>query len=376
MMKHSVEEVEIINETTKEGAIPIKPMKPIATGAPVIANLRLAKEGQVYVGDKVEFAYDMVLGENAVLEEEQWTNKETVYNKAGQVTVMLRIKDNQQLWSNEISVTFTVKAKPQTGGNQMVNNHYLDDLYELKVANVVLTDLDTNVELYSASLETHSISAALETEEIKAGQENQTFVVLQKSKTITVELSDVMSKMDWQAAKMNAELNEELVVVSQFPKNYVLKDNSEGGFEFELDHEPYKGILPAFYNKKTKAAIDPSNITLEGKVVTITDGAGLEDGQIVFGSSYKYETTAEVMKIAKADKAKHFRVEMHIPILNSSLELVKTKKIIFHKAAMSGDWSTEGNTEVGKNNMDTTLTILADDNYEDLGYIVYENPVK
>ena len=260
----------------------------------------------------------------------------------------------------------------------MVNTHLLDSLYEMHVANAILTDVDSGLELFSASLETHSIAAAIETEEIKAGQANATFVTLQKGKTITVELADIMSRLDWQAAKMNGNIEEKLVMVSETPKNYSVKsvtkkvkDLATSALVVELAQEPYKGILPTFYNKKTKQPIEAQYLALEGKVVTITDPA-VEEGMVIFGSSYKYETTAPSLTIAKVDQTRSFRVELHIPIVDAKMNVVYTKKVIFHRGNMASDWSFEGNTEITKNSQTTTLTVVESEDHEDLGYIVWE----
>ena len=107
----------------------------------------------------------------------------------------------------------------------MENKHFLQDAYELKVANVILEDLETGVEMYSASLDTHQISQTVSEELIKAGQENDTFVTLTKSKEIKVTLEDIMAKLDWQAAKVGGSLDERELEVSAFPKNYKVKDS-------------------------------------------------------------------------------------------------------------------------------------------------------
>lgn len=252
----------------------------------------------------------------------------------------------------------------------MVNPHVLDSLFEMHVANAILTDIESGLELYSASLETHSISAEIEQEIIKAGQQNSVYATLQKGKEIKIELADVLARLDWQSAKMNGELKEKLVIVSQAPKNMVVKDKS-GALVVELDHEPHKEVLPVFYNKKTKEAIQAQYLELEGKEVTITDPA-IEEGMTLFASSYKYKTTAPTLDIAKIDQTRSFRVELHIPIVDDKLNVVYTKKVIFHRGNMAPDWTFEGNTEITKNTHTTTLTVVASDDHDELGYIVWE----
>lgn len=254
----------------------------------------------------------------------------------------------------------------------MENTHFLQDAYELKVANVILQDLETGLELYSASLETHKINQAVTEELIKAGQENDTYVTLQKSKEIKVEIQDIMSKLDWSAAKVGGDLAERALVVSCFPRNHTIKTD-DSNLVIELDHEPVNGVMPVLYNKKTRKAIESSKLELAGKVITITDDS-LSEGDLLFASSYKYLTTAESLVIESKNKARYFRCELHVPVLSASLDLLYTKKIIFHKTQMDQNWEFSGATEITKNNQTTGLTVLKHDDYDNLGYIVYEKP--
>ncbi len=254
----------------------------------------------------------------------------------------------------------------------------LEQLYELKVASVVLTEEETGLEMYSASLETHSIAQTVSEELIKAGTENETFVRLIKDKEIKVELTDIQQKRDWLAAKMGGQLTEQLVTVSEFPKNYKVKSETdgEGGRTLfvELDQEPYLGAFPKFLNKKTETVIAPEGLALDGKKVIITDPA-IKVGDIVFGTSYRYETLSEAIKIDNGAATPSFRVELHIPVMSADLALVYTKKVVFHKASLGQDWSFDGSTEITKQTSSHTLTVLKSDDYEELGYIVYEKPI-
>lgn len=256
----------------------------------------------------------------------------------------------------------------------MKNEMMLEQLYELKVASVVLTEEKTGMEMYSASLETHSIAQTVSEELIKAGTENETFVRLTKDKEIKVELNDIQQKRDWVAAKMGGALTEQLVEVSAFPKNYKVKSDS-GSVYVELEHEPKNGVLPKFYNKKTNKVIDGTHLELQDKKVIITE-EDFAEGDVIFGASYRYETTAEALKIDNSGSTPNFRVELHIPVLYADMSLAYTKKVIFHRASLGQNWSFDGSTDITKQTTAHTLTVLKHDDYEELGYIVYEKPVK
>ena len=128
------------------------------------------------------------------------------------------------------------------------NAHFLEELYDLSVANALLIDEETGLELYSVSLETHSINQTAESELVKAGQNNDTFLEIKKDKEITIELVDIQQKRDWEALKLGGQLETRTVKVSAFPRNYTVGGTS--GKEIELEYTPVGG-KPVVYNKKT-----------------------------------------------------------------------------------------------------------------------------
>ena len=374
MAKRSVDEVVAVSETAQDAFVPITPMDPIATGAPVISNLRLAKSEQVYVGDKVEFVYDKVLGEDATLEEEKWTNKEEVYNKAGQVTVLLQIKDNQQLWSNEISVTFTVKSRPQTGGKSMENNQLLEQLYELKTCNALLISNTTGKEMYTCSLETHQVSQSVSEEDVKAGIDNELFLRLYKDRTITINLTDIQQKRDWFAAKVGSDLEKKLVRVSALPKNYTVASGAEDALEITLDETPVADA-PRVYIKSTGAVVPTENVSVAGKVLTI-EHEGINVGDVVYVGSYLYETEAETLAISTDPKTDTYRLELYSPVMDASLTTKYIKRVVFHKCSLGQNWEFNGSTDITKQTTETVLTVMKSDDHDDLGFIAYEYPKK
>ena len=82
------------------------------------------------------------------------------------------------------------------------NAHFLEELYDLSVANALLIDEETGLELYSVSLETHSINQTAESELVKAGQNNDTFLEIKKKKLLnSSDLKDDKS-IEYKAASM------------------------------------------------------------------------------------------------------------------------------------------------------------------------------
>lgn len=254
---------------------------------------------------------------------------------------------------------------------QAVNPYYLDNLYEMRVADAILVSNTTGVESFTSSLETAQLEQSISETEVRGGSANEIQVLLKTDKKIKVTLTDVRQNRDAFAQKLGGQLKERLATVSEFPQNYTLEEGDlENEFKITLAHEP-KGKLPVFYNKKTKLALPEG--TVEGKVIKIVDdGGSLAAGQVVFGSSYLYETTADGIDFKSDSVADTYRLELHIPIMNEKMQKVFTKKIVFYNSALSESFSTSLSTTVEKQTDVRELTVLAHDDYEELGFVIYE----
>lgn len=163
------------------------------------------------------------------------------------------------------------------------NTHFLEELYDLSVANALLIDEETGLELYSVSLETHAINQTAESELVKAGQNNDTFLEIKKDKEITIELVDIQQKRDWEALKLGGQLESKKVKVSAFPRNYTV--GGDGTKEIDLEYTPITGSKPVVYNKKTNKPLEDGEVSLSGKKLSIT-ASDIEKGDIVFVGSY------------------------------------------------------------------------------------------
>lgn len=254
---------------------------------------------------------------------------------------------------------------------QAVNPYYLDNLYEMRVADAILISNTTGVESFTSSLETAALEQSISESEVRGGSANEIQVLLKTDKKIKVTLTDVRQNRDSFAQKLGGQLTERLATVSEFPQNYTLEAGDlEGEFKITLNHEP-KGKLPVFYNKKTKLALPEG--TVEGKVITIVDEDDvLEVGQVVFGSSYLYETTADGINFEKDSVTDTYRLELHIPVMDEKMVRRFTKKIVFYNSSLSENFSTSWSTTIEKQTDVRELTILSHDDYEELGFVIYE----
>ena len=251
------------------------------------------------------------------------------------------------------------------------NAYFLEELYDLSVANALLIDEETGLELYSVSLETHAINQTAESELVKAGQNNDTFLEIKKDKEITIELVDIQQKRDWEALKLGGQLESRTVKVSAFPRNYTV--GGSDAKEITLEYTPV-GEKPVVYNKKTNTALPEGEVTLEGNKLTIAS-SGINHGDVVFVGSYFHQVEAEAIDIKNESNVPNMRLELDIPKFGADNKVKYIKKVVFYKVSLGEDFSMEGSSERSKQSTTHTMKVLKHPDHDSLGFFAYV-PVK
>lgn len=266
-----------------------------------------------------------------------------------------------------------------------MSKHFLTEEYMLSVADAVLVDETTGVQLATASLTTHNISQSVDITEIKAGQENATYVTLKNNKTITIELVDIQQNRQWFAMQSGADIEElgvaNTVEAYAFPKNYTLPAPTGVGNDFEitLDHTP---IIPAgqslkVYNAKDKKEIEDAHIELAGATLTVKAAAGLAQNDIVVVEAYKYSLNkGDMIRLKSGKYGKSYRLILDEKVMDADLEIVGRRQSIFYKVTPDDNFTLSGSTELSEQNQTYTFTVKKHPNYDDLGVIIYHNEKK
>lgn len=266
-----------------------------------------------------------------------------------------------------------------------MSKHFLTEEYLLSVADAVLVDEATGVQLATASLTTHNISQSVDITEIKAGQENATYVTLKNNKTITVELTDIQQNRQWFAMQTGADI-EELgggglpnIEAYAFPKTYALPAINVDKFELQLDHTPIVGQIIKVYKAETKEQIEQQHITLNGQTLEIAQAgvAGMNQNDLVVVEAYKYTLVqGDVIRLKSGKYGKSYRLILDEKVMDSDLEIVGRRQSIFYKVTPDDSFTLSGSTELSEQNQTYTFTVKKHPNYDDLGVIIYHNETK
>lgn len=249
------------------------------------------------------------------------------------------------------------------------NKHLTEELYEMTIGKILVTDLETGLEMYSGSLKSMSVSKSASTTKIRAGEDNVQWMELIGDSEINIEVVDIQAKRDWLALKLGGTLEEQSVEIEAFPKNYKIT-GSGSSKTITLDHTPVSGQTITVYNKKTNTAIDSSKVSLSEKTLTITE-TGLNVGDVVYVGSYKYSVEVEAIKIPTVGASRDVAITISNPVANAQQKVVYDKVYKFYRANMGTDFTDEATSEKSEGAVSTTFTVLKHTDYEDLGFLAY-----
>lgn len=286
--------------------------------------------------------------------------KRATYDRA--IPMMAQLEIEEQFVVNE-DTPQVVSVEPRTGGNTMAkaNKFLTEELYDMTIGEILVTDLETGLEMFSGSLKSTNVNKTATKTPVRAGRDNTQWLEIVGDSEITVEVTDIQAKRDWLALKLGGTLETATVELEAFPKNY--RVGAEGAID--LDQTPVGGA-PVVYNKKTGEVIEAS---LSSKKLTITEGA--EEGDTVLVGSYKYSVQAEKVDIPASSSGRDVSITITRPQSNAAQKVVCEKVWKFYRASFSTDFADEATSEKSEGAISTSFTVLKHSDHDNLGFLAY-----
>lgn len=256
-----------------------------------------------------------------------------------------------------------VSAEPRTGGNTMAkaNKFLTEELYDMTIGEILVTDLETGLEMFSGSLKSTNVNKTATKTPVRAGRDNTQWLEIVGDSEITVEVTDIQAKRDWLALKLGGVLESASIELEAFPKNYRVGDSKK----ISLDQTPVGG-KPVVYNKKTGEVIEAS---LSAKELTLTGSA--EVGETVLVGSYKYTVEAEKVDIPASSSGRDVAITITRPQANRAQKVVCEKVWKFYRASFSTDFADEATSEKSESAISTSFTVLKHEDHDTLGFLAY-----
>lgn len=290
--------------------------------------------------------------------------RQATYDSVAPVATQLKIEE--QVVVKEVSPQ-VVSDEPRTGGKTMAkaNKFLTEELYDMTIGEILVTDLETGLEMFSGSLKSTNVNKTATKTPVRAGRDNTQWLEIVGDSEITVEVTDIQAKRDWLALKLGGTLESTTVELEAFPKNY--KVGGTGGTkEITLSPTPISGQKPIVYNKKTGEVIEAS---LSGSKLTVTGSA--EVGDTVLVGSYKYSVAAEKVDIPASSSGRDVAITITRPQANSAQKVVCEKVWKFYRASFSTDFADEATAEKSEGAISTSFTVLKHADHENLGFLAY-----
>lgn len=286
--------------------------------------------------------------------------KKRTYDSVGEKSTQL--KNTKQFVVKE-EQPLVVSTEPRVGGNKMAkaNKFLTEELYDMTIGEILVTDLETGMEMFSGSLKSTNVNKTATKTAIRAGRDNTQWLEIVGDSEITVEVTDIQAKRDWLALKLGGTLETATVELEAFPKNYKVGE----GKAIDLD-QAVVGDAPVVYNKKTGEVIEAS---VSGKKLTLT--GDVEQGDVVLVGSYKYSVEAEKVDIPASSSGRDVAITITRPQANSAQKVVCEKVWKFYRASFSTDFVDEATSEKSESAISTSFTILKHADHDTLGFLAY-----
>ena len=254
----------------------------------------------------------------------------------------------------------------------------------LGVADVLILDDATGMQIASATLSSHTIEQTVDSTDLRGGRTNKLIGRLKTNKSLSVTVEDLQQTKEMQALMSGDEVVTTPTLAFTMPKEV---DYTTDGIE--LDPKLKDGTPIFCYDLLTGKQYDTQVVTGGGGSVKLKVGeAGgantpgniaqeLLNGTPVLLGAYRYDTTTEENFSIRSDKfAKNVSVVLEEDVYDGeTMEIIKVKQTIIPLATPDENFSLSGSAEIGETTASYTFTALASGDCENLlGYVVYLDP--
>lgn len=251
----------------------------------------------------------------------------------------------------------------------------------LGVADVLILDDATGMQIASATLSSHTIEQTVDSTDLRGGRTNRVIGRLKTNKSLTITVDDLQQSKEMQALMAGAEIMTAPTVAFTMPKevSYVnggitldpeLKDGTPI-FCYELETGDQYVVQVDAGKLKVGDAGDPQNTpgNVQNEIV--------DDTQVLLGA-YRYDTVNDEENFSiRSDRfAKNVSIVLEEDVYDGeTMEIIKVKQTIIPLASPDENFSLSGSAEISETTASYTFTALPSGDCENmLGYVVYLEP--
>lgn len=252
-----------------------------------------------------------------------------------------------------------------------INDNIFDELYTYDVYKVYLLEPTTSLELYSDSLTDTNLQFKEDIKEIRAGVGNKLLTTVPANKDISLDLTDVKTRLDWIAAKQGTEITVGVTTAWHLPKTYKAEKDTTSGTKITLDETPLNGADVRFLKKNESGEWKDVTGTVSQKEAKFA--TGVNEGDLVYVTGYTYKASANTQKVVfDAEKfAKSFKVVLEGIVFDSDRNPKFKKQYIFHKGVLDGNTEDSTKSERDASQIKTTIKIQQESGRTELGELLF-----
>ena len=236
----------------------------------------------------------------------------------------------------------------------------------LGVADVLILDDDTGMQIASATLSSHTIEQTVDSTDLRGGRTNKLIGRLKTNKTLSVTVEDLQQTKEMQALMSGDEVVTTPTLAFTMPKEV---DYTTDGIE--LDPKLKDGTPTFCYDLLTGKQYD-TEVVAGGDVKLKVGEAGqngntpgniaqeLANGTPVLLGAYRYDTVDEENFSIRSDKfAKNVSIVLEEDVYDGeTMEIIKVKQTIIPLATPDENFSLSGSAEISETTASYTFTAL------------------
>lgn len=251
------------------------------------------------------------------------------------------------------------------------NDYIMDELYTFDVYKAYLIEPTTGLELYTDTVVDTNLQFSEDIKEVRAGVGNKLLTDVPSSKSISLDLTDVRTRLDWIAARQGTEILKGKAEAWHLPKVYTAVSNSTS-VEITLDETP-KVTGDVRFMKKGENGVytEVTGGTITGKTVKFS--TGVNAGDLILVTGYKYETTADALSVDfDTEKfAKAFKVILEGLVFDGNRTPRFKKQYIFYKGVLDGNFEDATKSERDASQSKTTIKMQLENGRTSLGQLLF-----
>lgn len=249
------------------------------------------------------------------------------------------------------------------------NANIMDDFYTFDVYKVYLIDPETGLELYSDSLTDTALQFKEDIKEIRAGVGNKLLTDVASNKDISVEVTDVKTRLDWLAAKQGAEIATGIQTAWHLPKTYIAGGSST--ITVTLDNTPKTSADVRCMKKNSDGSYTDVTGTIATNVVTFATGVVKGDEIVVTGFAYETPATTKSIDFDTEKFGKSFKVILEGMVFDGKRKPRFKKQYLFHKGSLDGNSEDTTKSERDASQTKTTIKIGLEAGKTSLGTLMF-----